>query len=88
VAEFRSNPRQFDLVIVDHLMPDMTGIEFARALRRLRDDVPIVLMSGYTGPLLIQEALAAGIDRILMKPLELESLAQTIASVRANAPSH
>jgi CheY-like chemotaxis protein len=66
----------------------MTGIEFARAVRRLGSTVPIILCSGYTGPLLIQEALAAGVDRILTKPLDFEALAHTIASARANARAH
>ena len=73
------DPWRFDLVIVDHLMPAMTGIEFARELHRLRADVPVVLLSGYTGPLLTQEALSAGIQHILTKPLELEALAEAIA---------
>lgn len=79
LAEFQVDPWRFDLVIVDHLMPGTTGIEVARELRRARSDVPIILLSGYTGPLLTHEALGAGIQRIVTKPLELEPLAAALA---------
>jgi CheY-like chemotaxis protein len=88
LAEFQRMPQQFDLVIVDHLMPDITGIEFARAIRRLGSAVPVILCSGYSGPLLIQEALAAGVDRILTKPLDFESLARAIANARSSPQTH
>ena len=73
-------------MIVDHLMPGGTGIEFAREVRRARADVSIILLSGYTGPLLTHEALSAGIQRIVTKPLELEALAEAIAHLLAPAP--
>ena len=87
LAEFRMDPWRFDLVIVDHLLPGGTGIELARELRRARADVSIILLSGYTGPLLTHEALSAGIQRILTKPLELEALAEAIAHLLAPAPA-
>ena len=88
LAEFRMDPWRFDLVVVDHLMPGGTGIEFARKVRRARANVPIILLSGYTGPLLTHEALSAGIQRILTKPLELEALAEAIARLLTPAPAH
>ena len=57
LAEVRADPGRFDAVVIDHLMPGMTGTELARHLREARRDIPIVLVSGYTGPLLTQEAL-------------------------------
>jgi signal transduction histidine kinase len=36
-----------DLVITDHVMPEMTGLEFARIARQRRPDLPIVLATGY-----------------------------------------
>jgi CheY-like chemotaxis protein len=87
LAEFRMDPWRFDLVVVDHLMPGGTGIEFAREVRRARTDVSIILLSGYTGPLLTHEALSAGIQRILTKPLELEALAEAIAHLLTPAPA-
>ena len=87
LAEFRADPSRFDLVIVDHLLPEGSGIAFAREIRRTRADVAIILLSGYSGPLLMQEALSAGIQRILTKPLELEALAAMIAELLPAPPA-
>ena len=81
LAELRADPARFDAAVIDHLMPGMTGTELARHLRETRRDIPIVLVSGYTGPLLTQEALSAGIDHILTKPLDLRQLADAMARV-------
>ena len=67
-------------------MPGMTGTELARQLRRLRTDVPVLLISGYTGPVLSQQALSAGIDHILTKPLDLRQIAEAMSKVLAREP--
>jgi PAS domain S-box-containing protein len=83
LAEFRSDPTRFDAVVLDQLMPGMTGTELGRQMRRLRADVPIVLISGYTGPVLTQQALSAGIGYILTKPLDLRQIADAMTSLLA-----
>jgi PAS domain S-box-containing protein len=86
LTELRADPARFDAAVIDQLMPGMTGTELARHLREIRRDIPIVLVSGYTGPLLTQEALSAGIDQILTKPLEFRQLANAMAQLLARAP--
>jgi CheY-like chemotaxis protein len=49
LAAFRADPDRFDLVLTDEIMPEMTGTELAIALHQLRPDLPIILMTGYTG---------------------------------------
>jgi signal transduction histidine kinase len=80
-----------DLVITDHAMPSMTGVELARRIRVLRPGLPIVLATGY--------ANLAGADADLTrlaKPFRREALAALLASLlpssaatpeMANAPS-
>ncbi|HKB83325.1 MAG TPA: ATP-binding protein [Burkholderiales bacterium] len=81
LEEFRSDPTRFDAVVLDQLMPGMTGTELARQMRQSRADVPVVLISGYTGPVLTQQALSAGIDYILTKPLDLRQIADALSKV-------
>ena len=83
LEEFRADPTRFDAVVLDQLMPGMTGTELARQMRQLRADVPVVLISGYTGPVLTQQALSAGIDHILTKPLDLRQIAEALSKVLA-----
>jgi PAS domain S-box-containing protein len=83
---FAADPRAFDVVITDQLMPLMTGTELARRLREFRSDIGVILISGYRGPLLAQEALGAGIQELVMKPLSARDLAQALArTVAASA---
>ncbi len=46
---FQTDPQRFDAVLTDETMPEMTGTELAREIRKLRPDIPIILMSGYSG---------------------------------------
>jgi len=70
-----------DAVIADEVMPGLSGTELARALRRRRADLPIVLVSGYTGPMLSERALAAGVTEILKKPVQSRDIASALARV-------
>jgi PAS domain S-box-containing protein len=81
LAAFEAEPARFDVVITDEVMPGLTGTGLARALRRHRSDLPIVLISGYSGPILTQDALAAGVSQLLTKPLQSRDLATTLDRV-------
>jgi PAS domain S-box-containing protein len=85
LAEFESQPGRFDAVITDEVMPGLTGTDLARSLRRHRRDLPIMLVSGYIGPMMSERALAAGVDAILKKPVQSRELATTLARVLKRA---
>ena len=57
----------------------MTGSELAREIRRIRPDIPIVLMSGYVTPALIDRAREIGINDVLAKPLAARDIARSLA---------
>jgi signal transduction histidine kinase/CheY-like chemotaxis protein len=79
LAEFQSAADRFDAVITDEVMPHLTGTELAELLRRRRPDVPVVLMSGYIGPMMAERAAAAGVSTILKKPVQSRELAAALA---------
>lgn len=85
LAEFRADPGRFDAVVLDQVMPGMNGIEMARAIRGARNDIPMLLISGYLGPRLLDEARHAGIKQILSKPLNLEEFADAMAATLSGA---
>ena len=74
-----------DAVIADEVMPGISGTQLARALRQRRADLPIVLVSGYTGPILSERALAAGVTEILKKPVQSRDIASALARVLRKA---
>lgn len=79
----QAEPQRFDLVLTDETMPDLTGTELARKIRQLRPDIPIVLMSGYSGGQLAERAALAGVNDVLHKPLERRDIALALARVLA-----
>jgi PAS domain S-box-containing protein len=87
LAEFSADPSRFDAVLLDQLMPEYTGLELAKRMRATRETLPIILITGYRGPLLAQEARAAGVSEILHKPLDFRRLALALEhALRAREP--
>jgi CheY-like chemotaxis protein len=72
---FRAEPDDFHAILVDYKMPKMTGLEFSEEVRRIRPDVPIIVMSGNAEGL-----REAGVDYIA-KPLSLAQLADGLLVV-------
>jgi PAS domain S-box-containing protein len=86
---FRARPEAFHLVITDKTMPQMTGFRLAEEIRRVRRDIPIILCTGYCESMDQQRAESLGINRTLMKPLSMESLAAAVREVlNETRPSH
>lgn len=81
LALFRSDPDAFDLVITDTTMPDMTGDRLAKALLKIRPDIPIILCTGYSSHMDKKAAREMGISAFVMKPLSREMLAKTVRKV-------
>jgi signal transduction histidine kinase/CheY-like chemotaxis protein len=79
LAAFRADPQRFDLVLTDEVMPQMTGTELAKTLHQLRPDLPIVLMTGFAGPVEAERVDTAGIREVLRKPLLSAAIAQCLA---------
>jgi len=73
----------YGAVLTDEAMPRMTGIQLAEALRRRGSRTPVLLVSGHGGALLAERAAAAGVDRVLTKPLQRSDLARALNEVLA-----
>jgi PAS domain S-box-containing protein len=74
---------RFDVIISDQTMPGMTGLEFARAARARRPDVPIVLYTGYGEGLTNADLERVGVVALLRKPIEEPEL---LATLRKHLP--
>jgi YesN/AraC family two-component response regulator len=62
-------------------MADMNGTDLAKALREIRPDIPIILMSGYVSPLFAARARNIGVAEVLSKPLVARDIARSLAGV-------
>ena len=78
---FRSKPNDFDLVITDMTMPNMTGDELAMELIAFRSDIPVILCTGYSKKITDEKAAKIGIKAFAYKPIVTEDLAKTVRKV-------
>ncbi|EAL2422947.1 response regulator transcription factor [Campylobacter jejuni] len=63
-----------DLVITDIAMPIMDGLDMAREIKEISDDVPIVVLNAYSEKERLLRSIDIGIDKYLIKPVDIEEL--------------
>jgi CheY-like chemotaxis protein len=79
----RAGAEQFDLVITDFKMPGISGTEVAQAIRRVRRDLPVLMVSGYINEELRVQAAAAGVRELVFKAQEMEELRDVVQRLLA-----
>jgi two-component system CheB/CheR fusion protein len=85
-ACFAARPYEFSAVLLDLTMPGMTGEDVLRRIREIRQDVPVVLSSGYAEKEAVQRFEDFGLAGFLQKPYTATALAKRIKqAVRRNA---
>jgi DNA-binding response OmpR family regulator len=80
---FLSNPQRYDLLITDMTMPGMTGTDLAKAVKVARADLPVILCTGFNEQISQENAQSLGIQALIMKPVGMQQLAETIRTVLA-----
>ncbi len=81
LALFEKNPAEFTAVITDQTMPGLPGNQLAQKLIQIRPDIPVVLCTGYSTVVSEEKALLAGISAYLLKPISLQTLADTLHKI-------
>jgi len=81
IEAFRATPDKYDLVITDFTMPNMTGMELAEKLLKLRPDIPIILCTGFSERINEEKAKSKGIRAFVMKPVVRHEIANIIRMV-------
>lgn len=73
---------EYDLILMDHIMPVMDGIEATQAIRKLEGDhyqnVPIVALTGNVGKEHQEEYLRIGMNDVTAKPIMLEEICEKL----------
>jgi CheY-like chemotaxis protein len=78
---FKAKTDKFDLVITDMTMPNMTGVDLAKEIMKIRPDIPIILCTGYSEAIDEETAKEMGIREFIMKPILMKDLAAIIRKV-------
>ena len=75
----------FDLIVSDIMMPGIDGFEFARTVRELNDDIPILFMTARDDIASKQRGFRIGVDDYMVKPIDLDELFLRIGALLRRA---
>jgi signal transduction histidine kinase len=79
LEKFRHN--RFDLVVLDRVMPEMSGDQTARFIKQLNPDVPVIMLTGFGALIEVTGSQPAAVDVVVSKPVTLDALRQTIGKL-------
>jgi two-component system NtrC family sensor kinase len=74
-----------DVIITDHLMPSLTGIELIRRLHTEKPHIPVILITGEGSEDLAIEALRSGASDYITKPFKAEQLLAAVGRVLSSS---
>lgn len=78
LALFKAAPGRFDLVITDMTMPVMTGGHLVMEIRKIRQDIPIIICTGYSEQMDPGKARELGAQGFVLKPILKSKIARQI----------
>ena len=83
IEVYKNNQKTVDLVILDMKMPHNGGLTFEN-LRKMDNDVKILITSGYTEDFLVQKLINQGCQGFIQKPFTLIMLSQKVMNALNN----
>jgi CheY-like chemotaxis protein len=81
LEEIAGSPNLVDLLITDQTMPQMSGLDLARAVLELRPDLPVILATGYSESVDEEKARAVGVRAFVMKPFRMRHLENVLEKI-------
>ncbi|MCM8540640.1 MAG: response regulator [Lentisphaeraceae bacterium] len=82
---YKANPDEYDIIILDKIMPRMNGMEVYLKLKEIKEDVKVILASGYSEEQ-AQDILDAGVSAFIRKPYSMSTLSENLAKLINQAP--
>lgn len=79
VGVFTDN--HYDIVVTDYKMPEMTGAEFMVEIKKLKPEIPVVMVSGFLENDTIRDLISDGVGGVFLKPLNIFSLLERTAEL-------
>jgi DNA-binding NtrC family response regulator len=77
---------EYDVTLMDIVMPDMNGVEAFRKIREMVPDASIILMTAYSDEEMIQSAKNEGVNKVISKPIRIDQLIELINEAAADQP--
>ena len=79
---------EYDLIIVDLMLPDMDGMDVIRQLRNSRVETPVLILSGLTQPEKKVQGFGLGADDYLTKPFNRDELLARVQAIVRRSKGH
>jgi DNA-binding response OmpR family regulator len=73
---------RFDLLLTDIRMPGRDGFEMIIQARKIRPNMPILMMTGYMTPETIEQGRKCGADNYIAKPFTPDELMEAVRKIR------
>lgn len=87
LEHFIKNKDRIDIVITDTTMPYMNGVDLASKLLQTRADIPIIICTGFTTLISVEDARSKGIRDFVMKPFKIRDIGTRIRDILDNKDS-
>ena len=71
----------YDLVLLDLAMPGINGIEVLRRIKKFNQDIPIVMLSGYSSKSSYSDVISNGAENLLLKPFTTAELKSVVSNI-------
>ena len=81
VEGMRQIKKEVDLAIIDYKLPNGNGLELIKSIRKMKPDLPIIIITGFGDKSLVVNALRAGVSDFMEKPLSLKYLMKKITGI-------
>ncbi|BDU73377.1 response regulator [Mesoterricola silvestris] len=87
LEEVTHHPQDFDLLVTDLSMPNMSGVELTQKIRRIRPDLPAILITGAFQDPVPLEGMATPFAQVLLKPVTILDMAKAVRKVMSLRPA-
>jgi len=71
----------YDLVLLDLAMPGINGIEILKRIKKLNQDIPIIILSGYSSKSSYSNVISSGAKNVLLKPFTTTELKSIVSGI-------
>ena len=78
----------YSLLVTDVAMPEMSGLELVKRIHDNSPGFPVVVLTGHGDPATMKEAIRAGVDEFVTKPVEREALLKAVERTIVESPWH
>jgi DNA-binding NtrC family response regulator len=86
LSEIRENPGGIHVILLDHMMPGMSGMEVLERIRAINPDIPVIVMTGSVTPESALEVVEQGAFHCIPKPFTPNEIREVVERAAASTP--